>query len=130
MGLVQFTARRSMLASRVAGELVTLEVGLTDAIRRRDVRKFPHRASAGGMETLYEGADTVWDLEFQPAQGDLYARLREFADSTASGEPFSVWVYGTEGAPVVLKRIDSGYSPVPFMASDDHLVLRITGVEQ
>ena len=132
MGLVSFIARRSMLPGRQSGDQVAFSVDLTDLVRRRSVRKYPHRSSDGRMETLYEGADTIWEMEFEPASGILLARLREFADSTASGEVFRVWPYGTEPAPLVLRRAGQGYTPTVFIerAISEPRVLRISGLEQ
>jgi hypothetical protein len=134
MGMVSFTVRASLMPEHADGQEVSLEIDFQEAKRRRDVRKYPHRASAGQLETLYEGADTLWDLDLAPVFGDQFARVKEFLDSTARGQTFRVWIYGSEAAPVTVKRFDKGYSPQPFSrtgnTSKDHFTQRITVIEQ
>lgn len=134
MGLASFIAVASVLPVHEDGQEVVLEVDFQDAKRRRDVRKHSHRASAGPIETLYEGADTLWDIDLAPVFGDQLARVREFLDSTARGQTFRLWIYGTEAAPITVKRFDKGYSSQPFSRtgdmSRDHYTMRITVIEQ
>lgn len=134
MGLVTFTARASLMPEHEVGQVVSLQVDFQDAKRRRVVRKYTHRASAGPMETLYEGADTIWELELEPVAGDKFARVKEFLDSTARGGTFKLWIYGTEAAPITVRRTDKGYNPQPFQRvgnlSRDLYTQRITVIEQ
>jgi hypothetical protein len=133
VGCIVFTAKRSLLPGRASGISVGLEVDLLDAVRRRELRKEVHRASAGAQETLYLGADTCWDLEFEPVSGEMYSRLKEFLDSTAGGELFQVSVYGTEVKPITAWRNDSGYSARPLIRTGDRAldgyVMRISVTE-
>lgn len=134
MGAVSFTVRRSALPHHTIGQVVVFEVDFEDAVRRRDVQRFVHRASDGKMQSLYERGDTLWEVLLAPAKDFALAQIREFLDSTASGEAFQIWLYGTEAAPRTARRIDSGYAPQPFQrgarASDDHFTHRITVIEQ
>jgi len=134
MGIVVFTARRSFMPEHADGQEVALEVDFQDAIRRPDVHKYTHRASDGKMETLFERLDILWELELAPVSGDRDARVREFLDSTASGEAFQIWIYGNEAAPITVKRKDSGYGKQPFTRTDraetDSFVMRMTVLEQ
>lgn len=115
MAAFQFTARRSLLPTHVDGEIVNLECDLVDTTPSRRVRKAVIRAVSGRTETLFHRADTDRQLLFAPVRGHLLDQLLEFLDSTASGETFLVWLYGTEGEPMTLRRSDSGYTLTPFM---------------
>lgn len=131
MGAILYTSRRS---TRYAdGALVALDIDFQDAIRFRDVRKNVIRASNGDPETIYEGADTRWELEFEPVAGDVYGRLDDFLRATAGGEAFQVWIYGTEASPITVKRKDQGYKPQPLLRTGgkqaDPFVARITVIE-
>lgn len=132
MGAVLYTATRS-LAPHSVGGLTALDVEIMDATRSRDVRKSTHRASNGNTETVYEGADTRWSIEFAPVAGADLLRMIEFLDSTASGETFKVWLYGTEAAPISCRRIDNGYSMQAFIRTaikdGDPYVMRISVIE-
>ncbi len=134
MGMVTFTARASLMPEHQDGQAVSFEVDFQDAKRRRDVRKYPHRAISGPLETLYEGADTLWDLDLAPTFGDQQARVKEFLDSTARGGTFRIWIYGTEAAPITVRRADKGYTSQPFSRtgtlSRDYYTQRITVIEQ
>lgn len=131
MGAVRYISMRSTV--HADGAVVALEVDLQDAVRFREVRKDVHRASNGDPETLYHGADTRWELEFEPAAGDAYALLQEFLRSTSSGEVFDVWIYGTEAKPISVRRMDSGYTPTLLIPTGvkriEPYVCRITVIE-
>lgn len=133
MGALSYIATRSLAPGHIELEEYSLEIGLTDATRSRDVRKTVHRAANGNTETVYEGAETTWALEFEPTAGADLLQLIEFLDSTASGETFTVWIYGTEAAPISARRSDSGYSPQAFIRTAikdrEPYVMRITVVE-
>lgn len=134
MGMVQFTALRSLMPGRVEGELVSLEIGFQDAIRSREVSKEARRSLSGQTESVYLGADTFWNLEFEPVSGSDLARLQEFLDSTAPGGDFKAWVYGEDAAPITVQRADRGYSPRRFIdtaqRSTEPYSARITVIEQ
>ena len=132
MGLVVFTALRSLLPAHAEGDEVTLNVDLQDAIRGRLVRRDTPRASDGNPETLYHGADTKWELEIAPVSGTTYAMIKEFLDSTAGGELFRIWAYGTEAAPISCYRM-GGYAPKVFQRTGqkgaDSFAVRFSATE-
>jgi hypothetical protein len=133
MGLLQFNALRRLMPGRTSGEVVSLEVGFTDESRGREVRKHVHRSVSGLSETIYVSADTKWSLEFEPVTGDALARLQEFLASTAGGETFYAWPYGTEEEPLSLRRADTGYQPSRFAelgdAGLDPVTIRVEAIE-
>ena len=109
MGLVVYTATQSIVPGHISGEQVSMVVCVRDYIRGRDVVKHVHRSSAGAMETLNERADTTWSIEFGPIDDALLPNAKEFADSTAGGEVFTVDLISDIGAGTVLtlRRVDS-----------------------
>lgn len=133
MGSVTFTATESLLAHHSAGETVTIEIGVQDAVRNRAVNKNVQRSLGGAMEVLKHSADVTWDVTFQPVSGSMLDQLREFLDSTEGGEIFTIDVYGTSSAPKSVKRLDEGYGEEPFMRvgteDGDMFVMRIQVLE-
>lgn len=110
-----FTARRSVLAEHVIGEEVTLEtLIMEDTEQSTNDEKTVVRSTGGAMETLFERQDKRWSIVFPPVRGAEKDRLQEFLDSTAGGEEFRAYLYGTEAAPLSLKRTDTGYSWRPW----------------
>lgn len=110
-----YTAKRSVLADHIIDQQYTLEIGVSNEQRSRSVDKTTVRARGGATETLYHKADREWTITFQPANGDLLDQLVEFLDSTESGEPFEMRLYGTEASFTTVKRIDEGYTLQEFM---------------
>jgi hypothetical protein len=115
MSLVQFTAKRSLYGSHTAEALVTvpLEVETAD-IDVSDIRTM-ERSKGGGMEVLFERSDMFWRITFAPVCGYEFLQLREFLDSTESGEPFRIWLRDESSVPLILKRLDTGHDYAPFM---------------
>ncbi len=136
MGLFEYTPARQILAIHEDenGWPVFLEIDLIAAEPESEVRKTVHRSASGrSMETLNESVDRIWQLQFAPVKGEAAALLNEFLASTAEGEIFRAWFYGTEAAPRSLRRTDSGYSREPFVMQggedDDPISVRITVIE-
>lgn len=110
-----YTCKRSNLADHIIDQQYTIEIELTTEQRSRRVDKTEVRARGGATETLYHKADREWTITFQPVNGDLLDQLIEFLDSTESGEPFEMRLYGTEAEFITVKRSDDGYSLQEFM---------------
>lgn len=121
------------MPGRTYGETVGIELDLTDATRSPDAGKYVHQSSSGNVETINESIDVIWTLVFAPVFGSLLARLNEFLASTAGGELFKVWIYGTEASPILLRRTDNGFEREAFVnlgrGGDDPTVVRITAIE-
>jgi hypothetical protein len=110
VGAVSYTARARVVVGHSANETYYLEVDFQDAVPRRSQEKSVLRASNGRSETLYHRADTVWKFTLAPANGDQLSRILEFVASTAYGDTFLAWPYGTEAVPLSLRRKDDGYT--------------------
>jgi len=111
-----FTLKRSLLPGSIADQQHELEIGATNAVRARHVEKTEKRARGGATETLYHRADVEWAVTFEPVNGVRLDELIEFLDSTESGEPFAMQLYGTESTMTSVMRTDNGYQLSPFMA--------------
>jgi hypothetical protein len=110
-----YTARRSLIAGHVVDETYHLEIALMEETTlSRAVEKTIVRSKGGAMETLHDRADENWSIVFEPVRGTTRLRLKEFLDSTESGQTFQAYLYGTESEPLTLKRTDSGYQWAPF----------------
>jgi len=105
-----YTARRSLIPGHAVDEIHELEILLSEETAgSRKVEKTAVRSKGGAMETLYDRADQVWSIVFEPVNGEKLLRLKEFLDSTESGQSFTAYLYGTESTPLTLKRTDDGY---------------------
>jgi hypothetical protein len=111
----RYTCKRSNLADHIVNQSYLIEVGLTDMQPSRSVDKNDVRAAGGATETLYNRADEEWSLTFEPVNGDRLKLMKEFLDSTESGESFQMRLYGTEASFTTVKRSDDGYQWQRFM---------------
>jgi hypothetical protein len=111
-----YTARRSLTPSHVLNERQSIELELSDAVSftESDV-KSAERSPGGGLEVGFERTDVLWSLSFAPVRGAQVDALREFLDSTESGEAFSMWLRSGESSPIVLKRTEDSHALQPFM---------------
>lgn len=119
MALLVYSAKRSLLPHHSVNQLVSLDIGITEAGRSRSVTKNVQRSMGGAMETLWHRADVEWQITFEPVCGTALDQLVEFLDSTESGETFKLMMYGTESDVLNVKRIDDGYELSPFMRLGD-----------
>lgn len=131
---VKYTALRRLVPPHVSGSEQVALIEFSRVTRKRQVRKTTKRSLAGVTETIYDGGDTYWVVDFAPASAHRMDIIREFLHSTSGGEPFWIWPYGSESAPLYLRRTDTGFEQQPFMrraASDsDVWKVSITGIEQ
>jgi hypothetical protein len=113
----RYTCKRSALPDHIIDQQYMIEIGTTAGAgpASRVVDKTEVRARGGATETLYHKADREWTLTFEPVNGDKLNQLIEFLDSTESGEPFDMRLYGTEASFIAVKRSDEGYDPQLFM---------------
>jgi hypothetical protein len=111
----RYIAKRSTQPHHIVDQQYTIEIGVSSEQRSRRVDKTEVRARGGATETLYHKADREWSITFQPVKGDELDQLLEFLDSTESGEPFEMRLYGTESSFVTVKRTDEGYDLQEFM---------------
>jgi hypothetical protein len=111
----RYTCKRSALPHHIIDQEYEIEIGVTDEQMSRSVDKSEQRAKGGATETLYHRADREWSITFEPVSGDRMDELLEFLDSTESGQPFDMRLYGTEPGFTTVKRSDNGYSRQSFM---------------
>jgi hypothetical protein len=111
----RYTAKRSVLPDHIIDRQYMIEIGVTSEQRSRRVDKTEVRARGGATETLYHKADRESSLTFEPVNGDRLNQLIEFLDSTESGEPFEMRLYGSESSFTTVKRSDDGYELQEFM---------------
>jgi hypothetical protein len=109
-----YTAKRSVLPHHIIDQEYEIEIGVSDEQMSRSVEKNEVRAKGGATETLYHRADVEWSITFEPVGGDRLDALLEFLDSTESGEPFEMRLYGTESRFTTVKRSDTGYTRQAF----------------
>lgn len=111
-----YTARRSLLPGRIANQTYQLDIETQSSPRRRKVEKSERRAAGGATETLYHRADVEWTVTFEPVNGFELDALREFLDSTESGELFQMQIFSTEASFTQVRRADEGYEEQEFQA--------------
>jgi hypothetical protein len=115
MAFIQYTALRSVVAPHIVTLVYSLEIGATEAIRSSSVQKTPIRSIGGAMEVLRDYSDKQWTITFEPVAGSQLDFLREFLDSTDSGESFQIDIYGNSSFMRTMRRFDEGYTEEPFM---------------
>jgi hypothetical protein len=133
MATISYMAKRSLIDLHAAGESCILEIDVTEAQRSTSVKKAVKRSIGGAMETLRHSADVEWLITFEPVAGVDLALLREFLDSTDSGETFSIDIYGSSSSVRSMRRTDDGHAETPFMRlgseSSDYFTASITAIE-
>jgi hypothetical protein len=136
--VIEYTARRSFFSDHTAGEKyeIEVEIALDSAQQEIEEVKFIERSPGGAMEQGLERIDTFIPLTIINSHGAHLMQLREFLDSTESGETFKVWVCdesdSPRGVPYVLKRLDEGHTEMAFIRKgsrmDDAFQVTIRGV--
>jgi hypothetical protein len=134
MTQIVYTALRELTGIVLDGGTAILEIGISEYSTSRAVVKDAHRSKGGARETLYHRADVTHNITFQPVNNFEKKQLREFLASTESGEAFSIYLYGTESAPIRVTREDEGSSENMFMAvgsaDGDYMQASITVMEE
>lgn len=115
MGNLTYTASRSLVPGHAAGDQFTLEIGITEATRTRNVDKVTLKSKGGAIETLRYAGSSEWQVTFQPVYGFDLDLLREALDSVEGGESFTLDLYGSAATPLNVKRTDAAYTEQPFM---------------
>lgn len=110
-----YEATEELVGGRSVGEIVVLDIGVTELERSRAVEKSVQRSQGGAMEVLWHRADVTWSVTLEPVSGATLDVVREFLASTEAGEAFTMDLYGTASRPKAVKRIDDGYTESPFM---------------
>lgn len=132
-GHVTYTATRSIAPGHQIGVVYELPLlFLADATQSvQDLKEEPE-AMAGNFETLFYGQVRRWSFSVAAMSIPQAANLREFLDSTAGGELFTMDPYGSPEAPrqlMTVRRRDTGYTEervLPYMRGghDDLVVYR------
>lgn len=133
MAWIRYTAKRSLLASHVAGTVYSFEIGVQEGRRRSSVTKVTQKSLGGAAETVRHRTEVSWEIQFQPVAGWERDRLRELLDSTDGGETFEIDLYGNASSFKSVYRSDDGYDEQPFMRMGseqaDLFVMSITVTE-
>lgn len=131
---ITYTAQRSLIPGHVAGTQYTLSIATTTRLSSRRVERTQQKSLSGRIETLWYYGERSWSVVFEPVNGTRVDALREFLDSTESGELFTMTLNGESKPAVNVKRSDDGYSLTMFMElgnlSTDYLQTGIEVVEQ
>jgi len=138
MSIIEYTARRSLYADHIAGTRYEIEVDIAiDSTQREiDEVKFIERSPGGGMEQGLERIDEYVPIQIILVGGTKLMQLREFMDSTESGETFRVYVCEDADSPrqhpIIIKRIDDGHTEMAFIRKgtrqDDSFSVSIRGL--
>lgn len=115
MGSFVYTATDDLTGGHDVGDIVVLDVGVTDSARSRKVEKSVQRSMGGAMEVLKHRSEVMWSVTLEPVWGAQLDLVREFLASTEGGEQFTMDLYGDSSAPKLVKRIDEGYDEQSFM---------------
>lgn len=113
MSYIEYVATESIMVGHVASVTYGMACQLTKADRRVETLKSSQRSLSGRRETLYFGKIATWDITFFPVPNEEADWIREFLDSTADGQVFTLDPYGTRDSPVMamaVTREDAGYT--------------------
>jgi hypothetical protein len=132
LATVTYTATRPRLAGHLVGGTYVLPVTIGDLGEQASAVREVEYADGGARELTLDRVDRVYTLTFAPVRGAELLALREFLDSTESGEAFRVVPYG-DHITLTLKRLDGGHSERPFMRAGgyllDHYTAEVTAVQ-
>lgn len=115
MALFIYTAQRSLVLGHAAQSKYSIEIGLQQASPSEADVRTDERSAGGALESSYERTDVTWQFATAPVRGVELAQLREFLDSTESGQVFRGYLYGNESTPIALRRIEDGHAESSFM---------------
>lgn len=102
MAFVRYTAKRTLATGHVVDTDYEIEFGIRKSYRSRAPDLTVQKSLSGDRESLYYGADEIYDVETQLiAEADLEF-WREFADSVEGGAEFQYDSDGTVAVPVNL----------------------------
>lgn len=137
--VIQYTARRSLLAGHVVGTKyeIVVEIAIDSLNEEIEEVKFIERSPGGEMEQGLERIDVRLPFRIILAGGSNLMQMREFLDSTESGESFRIYTCedfedSPTGIPIVLKRLDEGHTEIPFIRKgrrmDDMFAIDLVGL--
>lgn len=111
----RYTAKRSLAPGHTAETSYVAEFELVDAVPSVADVKTREQSQGGASEATFYRQDRSWQLTFAPVRGDDLLLLREFLDSTETGQAFHVAMYGDEAQMLALRRLETEHSESPFM---------------
>jgi len=110
MAYAIYTAKRSLAPGHVATIVYTLPLVLTRADRRNSHNIRRQESLSGRVETRYYAAPVTWDVEVAPFRASHLPLIREFLDSTADGQQFSINLLSNlQADELLVVRDDEGY---------------------
>jgi hypothetical protein len=112
---VTYTAKRSLAPGHRAERTYTIPFDIADALPSVSDVKTRERSQGGGRYAALHRQDRLWRIEFAPVCGTELLLLREFLDSTESGQTFRMELYGDEVESMALRRLEDSHSEQPFM---------------
>lgn len=102
MSVITYIAKRNVMPSHTEGNEYIIEVPMVAIDRRVNAIRYTHKSLTGVRETWLHRLDKLVDLTTKYlAPGDLVTpdHLREFLESVAGGEEFTIDLYGTINNP-------------------------------
>ena len=115
MATFEYTAKRTFALGHVVNSLYTIDLDIQSATPAYVDVKSIERSPGGGIEISFERQDVIWTIKFAPVGGYELELMREFLDSTESGELFRVWIWPEDAFPLALKRLEDGHTEDAFM---------------
>lgn len=113
MSAITYTAKRNVDASRIEDVIYVFNVGLTQFTRNVNRQQNTTTSLSGERFTTLHRLDETYDISTVPINDSaLLVQMREFLDSVAGGESFSVDAFGSVGSadnPITLV-LDGNYT--------------------
>lgn len=105
MGVVNYTARRSLIDGTLPLESITLALGVMRFDERTRVVRTDTPADDGTTQSVLRRIETYYEVETTVSYESDLADLRMFRDSVSGGEAFEISPLGQVGAPGVLFEV-------------------------
>lgn len=116
MGKVVYLAKRTFAPGHAVDVRYAISVGITQATPSTEDVKQTARSPGGATETSYERSDVTWSFETEPVSGYDLLLVREFMDSTESGETFAIYLRDSDAEPLYVKRFEDQHSETASLA--------------
>jgi hypothetical protein len=118
MAYAIYTAKRSLAPNHAPSLTYTLQLVLSRADRRTTPSIRRQESLSGRIETRYYGSPVTWDVEVAPFPASHLPLYREFLDSTADGQQFTMnFLSELQADERLVIRDDDGYVDERFVQS-------------
>lgn len=115
MSRVSYTAKRSIIPGHAIGERYVFDMPMMESVPAAEDIRIDERSAGGAFESVLHRTEVTWTFRTEPIRGEARELMREFLESTESGQTFRIWLYGSESQPIYFKRADDGHTEDSYL---------------